>query len=724
MKLSVIVPIYNVEKYLFAALQSLSSQDHSDLEIILVNDGSTDNSLTIINEFIEKDSRFSVVNQENYGYGRACNVGMANATGEYITFFEPDDILSVSFYERLMRAAVQSNADIVRCNGFYSYDEAPQQKLDSVKSYLCECIHSRDAIPELWIKHPAIWNAVYRRNFIEENNIQFCETEGASYQDAQFLVSLYYSCQKIFIVNFAGYYYRSHAGQSIAVPDSKINSVIKNWTIEYNWLRAKQVKDFSYFLLNCFSQFYSLYCNRMLKRRNKRKLLSAIRQLKVQVEQRNVSFQGFHRDIYFLYRNVSFFILLNFLLWLFNTINRIVIPKKSFFKFYERVTRILNCRMLFSTVQSLEFEKYLSNRSNEPLPISINTLWSNFLNQPQEVGIRLLSCAPLSILLHKANITSTILPDSQNVIADADLLIQWGQFRTTQTYEMIHTHALKKIPIVLMEEGLIRSITPNQDATYGYHYQIPISFCADLKTTYYDAVHSSMLEDLLNSNRKLTQKESIRAQNNIRKIVDNHISKFNYQPIVTPKIGKKKKKVLVVDQTYNDWSILKGYASETTFAKMLHCAISENPDADIIIKVHPDTIIGNREGSGYYSHITPTDHIHIIRDSVDPISLIKYVDKVYVCTSQMGFEALLCNKETIIFGIPFYAGWGLGDCRNNGDALTRRVKQRSIEEIFYFLYVEYTRYINPKTCRSCDIEEAIAYILAKRSEYFASINMA
>ena len=218
---------------------------------------------------------------------------------------------------------------------------------------------------------------------------------------------------------------------------------------------------------------------------------------------------------------------------------------------------------------------------------------------------------------------------------------------------------------------------------------------------------------MLNDKNIILSKEQIeRAKNLIKKITDNHLTKYNHQPIFTPSIGTHKEKVLVVDQSYGDMSIGRGMASDRTFENMLDCAIKENPDADIIVKTHPDTIAGGR--GGYYTKLKNHDNIYITTDPINPISLVNYVDKVYVCTTQLGFEALMCGKEVHVFGMPFYAGWGLA---NERQTLARRTNKRTLEEVFYIAYIMYTRYFNPYTKQPCEIEEAIECLLKLREEY-------
>ena len=121
-KVSVIIPVYNVEEYLRECLDSVVNQTLKDIEIICVNDGSTDNSLAILEEYAAKDERLRVFTQENQGQSVARNLAMEKARGEYIGFVDSDDWIDLDFYEKLYRAAVKAQADIA-CANIYKPDE-------------------------------------------------------------------------------------------------------------------------------------------------------------------------------------------------------------------------------------------------------------------------------------------------------------------------------------------------------------------------------------------------------------------------------------------------------------------------------------------------------------------------------------------------------------------------------------------------------------------------
>lgn len=301
----------------------------------------------------------------------------------------------------------------------------------------------------------------------------------------------------------------------------------------------------------------------------------------------------------------------------------------------------------------------------------------------------------------------------------SDVYFCWGTRSYLGQMLNIYNSKLYKKPLVVVEDGFLRSIVTNACAKTLTKYNMGMSFTFDSKSPYYDARNSSDLEDMLNNKSLIiTEEQKQRAKNCINKIIETHLSKYNSQPIYEPKIGREGvKKVLVIDQSYGDMSIAKGLADDHTFKNMLDCAVKENPDADIIVKTHPDTIAG---AGGYYKGLIAKDNIYTQTDPINPISLIKYVDKVYVCTTQFGFEALMCGKEVHVFGMPFYAGWGL---TNDRQECKRRTNKRTLEEIFYITYIMYTHYINPDKHCKCEIEEAMDYLLDLREIYFKENNI-
>jgi capsular polysaccharide export protein len=260
------------------------------------------------------------------------------------------------------------------------------------------------------------------------------------------------------------------------------------------------------------------------------------------------------------------------------------------------------------------------------------------------------------------------------------------------------------IPYLGLEDGFLRSVG------LGVEGSPPLSICVDNIGIYYDATKPSRLENILNSDGWKQESLLNNAKRAISLIKENYLSKYNHAPMVNPSIfsDTAKERVLIVDQTLGDMSITLGLADKARFKEMYEMAKRENPNAKLYIKTHPDVISGKKEGN-----LTPKDvDATFIYDDCNPLSLVEKVDKVYVVTSQLGFEALMLGKEVHCFGMPFYAGWGV---TKDQITIERRKKKRSVEELFAAAYLLYPRYINPNTGLPGTIFDVINYLIQHRN---------
>ncbi|MDR0327048.1 MAG: hypothetical protein LBI05_01995 [Planctomycetaceae bacterium] len=304
----------------------------------------------------------------------------------------------------------------------------------------------------------------------------------------------------------------------------------------------------------------------------------------------------------------------------------------------------------------------------------------------------------------------------------ADMYFLWGAHHTLHACGMLRAASKNHKPLFLIEDGFFKSADTPKNRRVDIKYLEGISFVVDDKAMYFDATRKSRLEAMLNDNTLIiNEQQKQRAKQCMEMITSTYLTKYNHQPIFTPQIGRQKvPKVLVVDQSYGDMSISLGLANDATFQNMLDSAIAENPDADIIIKTHPDSLATPKKRPAYYTGVEQQQNLYKITYPINPIALLKSVDKVYVCTSQLGFESLMCGKETHVFGMPFYAGWGL---TNDRLVCPRRTNPRTLEEVFYIAYIMYSRYANPVTKSRCEIEEAMNYLLTLRAEYFEKFSV-
>lgn len=204
-KVSIIIPVYNVQEYLRASLSSVVNQTLEDIEIICVNDCSTDGSLEILNEFAQKDKRIILINQENQGLSSARNTGLDIATGEYIAFLDSDDYVTLDYYEALYNTAVENDAEIAGAGIIRKYSETKEKirlKYDKVEV-------TTDVLRMFELsnvkKTPSVWNRIYKKELLDRVGLRF--NVGRYYEDAAFTVRILNNCKKFVTVPKVMYYY-------------------------------------------------------------------------------------------------------------------------------------------------------------------------------------------------------------------------------------------------------------------------------------------------------------------------------------------------------------------------------------------------------------------------------------------------------------------------------------------------------------------------------------
>ncbi len=269
--------------------------------------------------------------------------------------------------------------------------------------------------------------------------------------------------------------------------------------------------------------------------------------------------------------------------------------------------------------------------------------------------------------------------------------------------------------LTLYEDGFIRSVG------LGVEDSPSFSVVEDNVGIYYDAIVPSQLENILNtynfsSDRTLMQ-AAIEAMELIK---EQHISKYNNAPNVDTefriKYGMTKvdnnEKILIVAQTSGDSSLDYGLAGKFSTKQMIDDATCENPKASLYLKIHPDVLSGKKNSDICIDDIPI--NCTIIDKDINPISLLKNIDKVYTKTSGMGMEALILGKTVVCYGLPYYAGWGL---TQDKQSCHRRTKKLTIEELFAGAYILYTQYYNPYSQKKFDIIETIKSIMKYRTIY-------
>lgn len=217
--ISIIVPIYNAEKYLNKCIESLINQTKKELEFILINDGSTDNSEKIIKSY--KDKRIKYFKNENQGIGKTRNFGIEKATGKYIMFVDSDDYIDKNMAKLMFDKAFSNSLDMVVCD-YYKVinNENIEEKLPSFKQTTLK--NSPNLLCDINLSP---WNKIYKTSLIKDNNIKF--VENLKYEDAPFVIEALDKANKVGKVNKCLNYYVIHGNSETTVRDKRVFDILK-----------------------------------------------------------------------------------------------------------------------------------------------------------------------------------------------------------------------------------------------------------------------------------------------------------------------------------------------------------------------------------------------------------------------------------------------------------------------------------------------------------------
>lgn len=263
-KVSVIIPVYNVEECLEECLNSVINQTLKDIEIICVNDGSPDNSLNILEKYAQIDNRITVISQENQGLSGARNTGLKAAKADYVYFLDSDDYISNDYVEALYNTAVETNADIVFNDNIISFDDDDRTKTKQViKNKFPDGLYTVDSdFIKKRYTNPTAWSKLYKKSVIIDNNITF--PIGLISEDAYFYYALMPFVKTAAQINKGNYYYRERQGSlthqavkkyrfhSIKIFELiytfyKQNNLLKDYGLPYRLIayRSTQVGEYS-----------------------------------------------------------------------------------------------------------------------------------------------------------------------------------------------------------------------------------------------------------------------------------------------------------------------------------------------------------------------------------------------------------------------------------------------------------------------------------------------
>ena len=278
----------------------------------------------------------------------------------------------------------------------------------------------------------------------------------------------------------------------------------------------------------------------------------------------------------------------------------------------------------------------------------------------------------------------------------------WGRRPTSKAARSLANR--KNVEFIALEDGFLRSFGT------GQHFP-PLSLIMDKLGIYYDSTCPSALEYLLDSATDLLTDIAVEVSQAKSLILEHRLSKYNHAPLLDVEILRPDdiQRVLVIDQTAGDMSVSLGSSDADTFTAMLQAARIENPQSTIYVKTHPEVTSGRKRG--YLTHVQNDAQTVVLRQAINPLSLIEKMDRVYVVTSTMGFEAVLAGKPVSVFGLPWYAGWGVTDDRQS---CSRRTRKRSVDELFAAAYFHYARYLDPETHQRGTIFDVIDWLVRQK----------
>jgi capsular polysaccharide export protein len=280
----------------------------------------------------------------------------------------------------------------------------------------------------------------------------------------------------------------------------------------------------------------------------------------------------------------------------------------------------------------------------------------------------------------------------------ARAVVGWGMKPTAEPSRVLA--ARLALPYWSLEDGFLRSVGVGQE-------EHSFSVVVDDLGIYYDAGRSSRLEAMVLQDLHLAACQ--RARPLAETWCAARVSKYNYARDLS--VSLPEPYVLVADQTFGDASIRYGLANAGSFALMLEAALSENPDSMVVLKVHPEVMLGRKTGHFDVVALQKHPRVLVLGEDVHAAGLIAGAEAVYVVTSQMGFEGLLWGKRVRTFGMPFYAGWALTE-----DEMPAPVRRRPVplENLVHAALVDYPRYVDPETGKRCEPERVIEWMGLQR----------
>ena len=278
LKVSIILPVYNTEKYLPKCLDSIQAQTLKEIEIICINDGSTDNSLNILKEYADRDSRFKIISQTNSGQSAARNKGLDFATGKYVGFVDSDDYIEPGMYEKLFKNATENKSDISLCS-MSTYTQTTGVFNTNVRYFSLNIFPSsfdgkvfnyKDTDNFLFRICVSPCNKLYKKELIKDNNISF--PEGLFFEDNVFFYETFMLAKRISLIRDNLYCYRLKSDTSTVTGDDKnkldffeVFKKIEDFFKEHGFLSEFE-EDFSTYKKNTLIYWYKKISDKTIQK--------------------------------------------------------------------------------------------------------------------------------------------------------------------------------------------------------------------------------------------------------------------------------------------------------------------------------------------------------------------------------------------------------------------------------------------------------------------------
>ena len=298
-KISVIVPVYNVEKYIGKCLDSLVNQTLKDIEVIVVNDGSPDDSQKIIDKYAAKYKNVKSYIKKNGGISDARNYGLKYAKGEYIAFVDSDDYVDNTMMEKLYNKAIEGSYDVVECN-LHMVDER-DRLIKDVYHTLSKNINSLDGKKEYMLDmYTSVWNKIYKKSLFDYG-IRF--KKGVWFEDVEFLYKLIPFVKTIGFVNENLYYYVQHDGSITKTFDNRLFCYVDNWNGVVEFYKENNLYDEYYNELE-YSYVRYLYASFLRQSLNYKDKKMYDKTVEMSLENVKNNFSNYRKNKYF-YKSVK-----------------------------------------------------------------------------------------------------------------------------------------------------------------------------------------------------------------------------------------------------------------------------------------------------------------------------------------------------------------------------------------------------------------------------------